>query len=1335
MDNIANCIKEKGNWGSKLEPELRIDNENFSPELVKNLLPIASPKLDKLITQIKELDHEDLKKHGRMYKHFIYSDIKSGYGAKLIASALKSNGFHHAYGLKQTNRGMSFSLDLKSKYNFNTFAILTSVAFYSKPIGVNFRRELLKKFNERPDNVYGENIRIIVLDSGFREGIDLFDIKYVHLFEPIATLNDQKQAIGRATRFCGQKGLNFDPIIGWPLHVYRYETILTEEVKTYIERKIPDIKPVNTFFDIFMKYSNIDPKKIAFANELEKVVIDSAIDKIYTKNIHDFKIGGKEKYKWPPVQIENLCIDTSKPEQQKGPTIVDFSPTQEFIREYFTPKNPQKGMLLFHSVGTGKTCSAIATATSSFEQENYTIIYVTRYTLKPDVWKNMFDQVCSVVVQSYLKSGKSLPEAQAAKIRLISKKWIEPLSYRQFSNMLDGKNKLYETLIQQNGTKDPLHKTLLIIDEAHKLFAEDVEGQEKADIDVIKKSLNHSYETSGNDSVKVLLMTATPYTSDAMDMIRLVNLLLKSKLPEDFEEFAKQYLDDKGIFTTNGLLQFNKQMNGVVSYLNRERDIRSFAYPTISEIQVPLSDYEFKNEMTEYIYFKNITKGRADDYQYQVVNNKIKVIDLEKTLKKTFNDIVSKKENVYNKCINDNKISFEKEHQMLKNKHKKDMNDCKKILKECQTEIKDKYKKIIKDLKIELKKALKSAKDNKDEKLIKNKYKSQIMNIELDMDFDLQHCNSKENIIKCEARIKRIYEKYKKSIKTTKIKDILECKTLKDDLIHYKNNQPDANKRVVKVYENSLKENIIMHEKRLKALQKDLDEKNINLLQHIQKDKSQRTGIERCLQNKLQPAYKEILNNNGTFDEITSNEEEKPDSGLSDKIYLILGHGSEKITGFKKRQVMPKDKVLIVFPECARPNFLSTICEFMDVYNSPKYRIYLRNPIKYRKELIKLLNRNIRIYLPGDYIPDISTNLFLNFDKEKTVIVKSGVFQDIPQIDRNIFTKPPKMLNLGSDRCLEYSGVIPSPLDYNTNIHREVFKGNIYKPAAQGKSYNELKEHDFKLKDIMENIGTGIYYFTGCRSNYNIDANYEGILEQSDIQQKESKRSLKMGSLADKIRGFKKGSIITPEGSIIVTPENTTIKLEDEKPQEQNQQKKRQVNKKPTPEQKEQLLNLQTEIDDFKISILNDSSFIGNLNTIQEKQINEWKAILDDLPNIPFKNNLIKTLNLLMVILTTKEPPVKLSVELSSDKTYYRFYIGYIFKYNIKSYTYYNDLYGVIPTNKMYLKDKCSSKGLVKRIQTLYEREKLVDLPKEIEKWNDTLFNSICKKTREMLLN
>ena len=627
-EKIAACIKEKGNWG-RLEKVHRFDNKDFDKDIVKADIPYTSPKLYALLENIRNLDEKDMKEHGHLFKHFIYSDIKSAFGAKLIASVLASDGYNHAYSLTKTQRGMSFALDksLISKKTSNVFATLTSVSFFEKPIGINFRKDILKTFNTRPDNINGENIRMIILDSGFREGIDLFDVKYVHLVEPIATKADQKQAIGRGTRFCGQKGLHFDKKDGWPLHVYRYETVLTKEYQEYLISNDNSLEPADTFFNLFMKFSNIDPKKLAFSNELETVVIGSAVDKALTREIHEFKIlqeGGGSAYKalaakiikkyghlaWGKIKIENGCV------QNGGSTMVDFTPTQQFIREYFTPKYPNPGMLLYHSVGTGKTCTAIATASSSFEKEDYTIIYVTRYTLKADVWKNMFDQVCSVVVQDYVKKGMTIPEAHAKKLRLISEKWFEPMSYRQFSNTLAGKNQLSNELIKRNGKKDILHKTLIIIDEAHKLFASDVEGQEKADIDVIRKALMNSNKVSGNEGAKLLLMTATPYTTDAMDMIRLFNLCRPhdEQFPEDFEDFSKIYLDENGVFTQQTRDKFYNDIAGYTSYLNREKDVRSFAYPVIHNIEVPMSDYSFDDKFSD----MRRLKGQVESINHQI---------------------------------------------------------------------------------------------------------------------------------------------------------------------------------------------------------------------------------------------------------------------------------------------------------------------------------------------------------------------------------------------------------------------------------------------------------------------------------------------------------------------------------------------------------------------------------------------------------------------------------------------------------------------------------------------------------------------------------------------
>lgn len=130
---------------------------------------------------------------------------------------------------------------------------------------------MMAKLNQRPDNIDGKNIRFIILDSGFKEGIDVFDVKYMHILEPLTTKAENTQVIGRGTRFCGQSGLPFKPGIGWPLNIYRYNINYSEDM---------------TVHDLYIKHSNQNVSALNFAADIEDIMIASSVDMPLTENIH-----------------------------------------------------------------------------------------------------------------------------------------------------------------------------------------------------------------------------------------------------------------------------------------------------------------------------------------------------------------------------------------------------------------------------------------------------------------------------------------------------------------------------------------------------------------------------------------------------------------------------------------------------------------------------------------------------------------------------------------------------------------------------------------------------------------------------------------------------------------------------------------------------------------------------------------------------------------------------------------------------------------------------------------------------------------------------------------
>jgi hypothetical protein len=661
----AECVKKRSNW-SKVKKEHNLVDYPGDANVLLADIETHSPKLDVLLRKIKSLDESDMREHGTKFKHMIFTDLKSNsYGVKIIASALIASGMTLGYTAESTGRDkkkfgkIQMLTDAQlQKTKGSNFYLMSSVTVFDQPISVAIKKDILARFNARPENVHGENVRFIVMDSGFKEGIDLFDIKYVHIFEPQSTAADQKQVIGRGTRTCGQKGLQFQPNVGWPLHVFVYDIIIPDELRGLMGN-------VDTAFQLYMKSLNLDLRLFSFTGELERATIQASVDYDLNENIHmggsspagggtGYVYGGKARvnvrdvspivvmpndrmsyddlrkrisehfgqYKWDKVKMENLCkgddvppnpptpevtggyvynqgmaggVRGVKPPQGGAPaSVITLTPTQNFLKHYFIPSNPIKGMLLWHSTGSGKTCSAIAAASNEFEKEGYTILWVTRTTLKNDIWKNMFDQVCHEVIRTKLSANEiAIPSEQPKRMKLLSESWrIRPMSYKQFSNLVSKQNQLYDSLVKINGPADPLRKTLIIIDEAHKLYGGgDLSSIERPDMKALHASLLNSYAVSGRDSVRLLLMTATPITTNPMEMVQLLNLCkpIGEQMPTDFDDFSTKYLtEDTGKFSAPGMKLYLDDTAGYVSYLNREKDARQFSQPVLHQIRVPL---------------------------------------------------------------------------------------------------------------------------------------------------------------------------------------------------------------------------------------------------------------------------------------------------------------------------------------------------------------------------------------------------------------------------------------------------------------------------------------------------------------------------------------------------------------------------------------------------------------------------------------------------------------------------------------------------------------------------------------------------------------------------
>ncbi len=177
------------------------------------------------------------------------------------------------------------------------------------------------------------------------------------------------------------------------------------------------------------------------------------------------------------------------------------------------------------------------------------------------------------------------------------------------------------------------------------------------------------------------------------------------QMPDNFDVFSEEYLDNNGIFKPDRLHEFRNQIAGHISYLNREKDARQFSQPVVSLIQTGVYGKEILN------YNKRATQklysvlGKEIDNNLKALKsnpvNKAKISEGFDTLKKICNNYeYPKAKNACKKIIsNYKKTSSEK------------IKAEKAVLKEQLTE----YKKVVSDFKEQKKTDITNATTNENE--------------------------------------------------------------------------------------------------------------------------------------------------------------------------------------------------------------------------------------------------------------------------------------------------------------------------------------------------------------------------------------------------------------------------------------------------------------------------------------------------------------------------------------------------------------------------------------------------------------------------------------------
>jgi hypothetical protein len=270
----------------------------------------------------------------------------------------------------------------------------------------------------------------------------------------------------------------------------------------------------------------------------------------------------------------------------------ELQPYQQFVKNFLSSQTPYNSLLLFHGLGTGKTCSSIGVCEEMrdyMKQSGLTkrIIIVASENVQDNFKSQLFDERNLKLVNGIwnIKScigNKLIKEINPTNIKGVSKaKLISQIKnlintyylfmgYGQFANYIiktmnvedgqDYKNKVLNTKIV-NRLRNEFDERLIIIDEIHNIrIADDAENKKVAMyLDILVKSAMN---------MRFMFLSATPMYNNYKEIVWLLSIMNINDRRGKIE--VSNIFDKNGNFKENGEELLIRKATGYVSFVRGE---------------------------------------------------------------------------------------------------------------------------------------------------------------------------------------------------------------------------------------------------------------------------------------------------------------------------------------------------------------------------------------------------------------------------------------------------------------------------------------------------------------------------------------------------------------------------------------------------------------------------------------------------------------------------------------------------------------------------------------------------------------------------------------------
>ena len=398
-----------------------------------------------------------------------------------------------------------------------------------------------------------------------------------------------------------------------------------------------------------------------------------------------------EKKEFNDTEYDGKIEDVQQEAERLCNADFELANHQIFVRNFLSNQTPYNGLLLFHGLGTGKTCSAI---TISEEYREYMkqigiskrIIIVGNKNIQDNYKLQLFDErklelIDGIWILKGCTGNKFINEINPMNMKGMSRSKIISqintiintsylfLGYREFGNLIGKKINKFKNESNEKTKLKNIIKTiknefsnrLIIIDEVQNVrMTDNIEDKKVGQrlLELTKYALN----------VKLILLSATPMFNSYKEIIWLINLLNQNdkrrliSISEIFDSKGNFKVDDEGneigkellIRKARGYVSFVRGDNPYTFpyrifpyYFSPANSIKNIEYPKkqlngkillqgiehVDVYTVGIGDYQksIYNKITEDIQKKyaNLTEDKLDKgLNYQLLEGPLQILNI-----------------------------------------------------------------------------------------------------------------------------------------------------------------------------------------------------------------------------------------------------------------------------------------------------------------------------------------------------------------------------------------------------------------------------------------------------------------------------------------------------------------------------------------------------------------------------------------------------------------------------------------------------------------------------------------------------------------------------------